>query len=272
MHVGFLTNAFGKARTIEEIIEWAGKNGMKGMEIGNHHVNVEKMSGSYGKELRKRMDDVGVTPTALSWMCCMPQGAAHFAALDKKVREWTPVAHALGIDTISTFPGFAAEAEGKDKLATIRDMVPGALGPLAEFCSTEGIRLAFENWMATLLQKKEHFAALLQALPQKSIGLNFDPSHLVAQGIDPLSVLDMAKGRVFHTHAKDTILYGYPKDDPQWEFAVPGYGNVDWGRYIRGLRKAGYDGVLSIEHEDSVFSVEEGLNRGLKYLNVYCSK
>ena len=269
MFIGFLSNGFGKDRSLEDIIDWAGKNGLTGIEIGNAHIDAAKMSGSYGKELRKRLDDSGVTPTAFSLMHGSPQGAEHFAFVDKTVREWIPAAEVLGIDTISPFAGFPAEAEGKNKLQTIRDMAPDTFGPLAQICAKSDIRLAFENWTATNLQEKEHFEALLEVLPQENVGLNFDPSHLVRQGIDPLDVLDIAKGRVFHSHAKDTLIYGYDREGGEWNYVTPGYGDVQWGRYIRGLRAAGYDGVLSIEHEDPVFDPEEAITRANKFLETF---
>lgn len=266
MFIGFLSNGFGKGQSLEDIIRWAGDAGLRGIEIGQMHVDATKMAGAYGKELRKRLDDAGVKPTAFSLMQGSPQGAAHFAFVDETVRLWIPAAATLGIDTISTFAGFPAE--GKSKLETIRDMAPDIFGPLAELCAEAGIRLAFENWTATNLQEKDHFRALLEVLPQDNVGLNFDPSHLVVQGIDPLSVLDLARDRIFHSHAKDTLVYGYDKEGATWHYVTPGYGDVGWGRYIRGLRAAGYDGVLSIEHEDPVFSPEEALTRANRFLSV----
>lgn len=269
MFVGFLSNGFGEDRSLEAVIDWAAQAGLRGIEIGQMHVDAARMAGAYGKSLRKRLDAAGIKPTAFSLMQGRPQGSEHFALIDKTVREWIPAAQALGVDTISTFAGFPAEAEGKTKLETIRDMAPDAFGPLAEVCADAGIRLAFENWTATNLQEREHFEALLEVLPQENVGLNFDPSHLVVQGIDPLSILDLAKGRVFHSHAKDTLVYGYDKDGAGWHYVTPGYGDVKWGRCIRGLRAAGYDGVLSIEHEDPAFGPEEAIVRGQKFLETF---
>ena len=86
----------------------------------------------------------------------------------------------------------------------------------------------------------------------------------------------MWKGRIFHTHAKDTLVdkakranvgvYG----DGWWRYVIPGFGNIDWGEYIAHLRVNGYDGVLSIEHEDGSQGREEGFMRGAWYLEQFC--
>jgi sugar phosphate isomerase/epimerase len=117
------------------------------------------------------------------------------------------------------------------------------------------------------------------------IGCNFDPSHFWWQGIDPLvsaRVLGQA-GAIFHAHAKDT------KIDPRnsavngnldtksygdvlqrsWIFRSVGYGHDTawWKDFVSTLRMVGYDYVLSIEHEDSLMSTNEGLHKALDVLN-----
>ncbi|NQT89181.1 sugar phosphate isomerase/epimerase, partial [bacterium] len=54
-----------------------------------------------------------------------------------------------------------------------------------------------------------------------------------------------------------------------WKYVIPGFGCVEWGKYIRRLRDIGFDGVLSIEHEDGSFTPEEGLEKGLQFLRLY---
>jgi len=86
----------------------------------------------------------------------------------------------------------------------------------------------------------------------------------------------MFADRLFHSHAKDTLVdkakrarvgvYG----SGWWRYVIPGFGNIDWGEYTAHLRMAGYDGVLSIEHEDSTQGREEGFLRGAAHLEQYC--
>ncbi|PTX94785.1 xylose isomerase [Verrucomicrobia bacterium LW23] len=114
------------------------------------------------------------------------------------------------------------------------------------------------------------------------IGANFDPSHLFWQGIDPVRSLRDLKGAIYHVHAKDTRVYEenslrngvldtkpYSQEaDRAWIFRTVGYGHgADfWGHFVSTLRLIGYDGVLSMEHEDSLMTPSEGLKKGVKFL------
>jgi sugar phosphate isomerase/epimerase len=112
-----------------------------------------------------------------------------------------------------------------------------------------------------------------------NIGLNFDPSHFWWQGIDPLHVVMTLGSRIGHVHGKDTLLYPErirrdgllhytpPLDAERapWHFASVGEGHGDetWLALFRALRASGYDGVVSIEHEDPRYNGPEGTERSL---------
>ena len=112
-----------------------------------------------------------------------------------------------------------------------------------------------------------------------NIGINFDPSHFWWQGIDPATVIDELGDRIGWAHGKDTLLYPEriqrhgmlhfaPPTDPDsapWHFAPVGEGHDDatWTALLRALRAAGYDGVISIEHEDPRYDGEEGTRRSM---------
>jgi sugar phosphate isomerase/epimerase len=100
--------------------------------------------------------------------------------------------------------------------------------------------------------------------------LNFDPSHLVWLGIDPLAALVANIGQVLHVQAKDTqvnpgardeygvfgrlIDKGSEWDSGWWRYRIPGLGSVDWRRLVDALYEGGFDGFVSVEHEDPVWS------------------
>ncbi|MDD3726276.1 MAG: sugar phosphate isomerase/epimerase [Candidatus Ratteibacteria bacterium] len=116
----------------------------------------------------------------------------------------------------------------------------------------------------------------------KEIGANFDPSHLFWQGIDPIAALRKLQGTVYHVHAKDTKIDNYntyingvldtksylDEFNRSWIFRTVGYGHgADfWNAFVSTLRLIGYDGTLSIEHEDSLMSTEEGLQKAVNFL------
>jgi len=122
----------------------------------------------------------------------------------------------------------------------------------------------------------------LREVAGEEIGANFDPSHLFWQGIDPIAALKKLEGAVYHVHAKDTKIHSYNTsingvldtktylDEPNrsWIFRTVGYGHgADfWNDFVSTLRMIGYDGVLSIEHEDSLMSTEEGLKKAVEFL------
>jgi sugar phosphate isomerase/epimerase len=115
-----------------------------------------------------------------------------------------------------------------------------------------------------------------------SIGANLDPSHLFWQGIDPLAAVRALGDAIYHVHAKDCrvdesntrvngVLDTKPYSDElhrSWIFRTVGYGHDVrfWKDFVSELRLAGYDGVLSIEHEDSLMSVGEGLRKSIAFL------
>lgn len=116
------------------------------------------------------------------------------------------------------------------------------------------------------------------------IGANFDPSHLIWQGMDPCaSIRELGKANaIFHFHAKDTKIDKYntaingvldtghygSELERSWLFRTVGYGHGEdyWKDIMSELRKAGYDGAISIEHEDSLMSGKEGLLKAIKAL------
>ena len=116
------------------------------------------------------------------------------------------------------------------------------------------------------------------------LGANVDPSHLFWQGMDPVEVIkELGKhNAIYHFHAKDTKIDKYntsvngvldtkhytDEANRSWIFRAVGYGNGQeyWRDMISALRLAGYDKVMSIEHEDSLMSTDEGLKHAVDFL------
>ena len=123
----------------------------------------------------------------------------------------------------------------------------------------------------------------LRAAVGPIIGANLDPSHLFWQGMDPAEVIKTLGGAIHHFHAKDTKIDGALTSingvldtknlaslkERSWLFRTIGYGHdaLEWKGIISALRLIGYDGAISIEHEDAFMSVEEGLEKAISFLN-----
>jgi sugar phosphate isomerase/epimerase len=147
-----------------------------------------------------------------------------------------------------------------------------------------GVRIALEMHPGFLVYNPETALRLRNATGPE-LGVNFDPSHLFWQGIDPVRAIRRLgeADALFHFHAKDTYLdpdnirlngvldtksYELVRDRA-WTFRTVGYGQSEsvWRDIVSALRVVGYDGVVSIEHEDLLLSRDEGLARAVQFLS-----
>ena len=152
----------------------------------------------------------------------------------------------------------------------------------AEFAKNHGVKIAIEMHPGFVVYSPETLLKL-RSIAGKTIGCNYDPSHMFWQGIDPIKAIRVLGDSIFHVHAKDTQIYDYnlPKTgvldtkkytderNRTWIFRTVGYGHDAgwWTEFISTLRMYGYDYVLSIEHEDTLMSPDEGLTKGAHFLN-----
>jgi sugar phosphate isomerase/epimerase len=153
-----------------------------------------------------------------------------------------------------------------------------------KFLDKHGVNMCFEMHPNFLVYNPETLIKLRKACGDR-ICCNFDPSHLFWQGIDvPSAIRWLAEhGKVIcHVHAKDSLVYTWNSKvngvldtkhyndeiNRAWIFRTVGYGHDDavWKDIISTLRMVGYDGVLSIEHEDSLMSSDEGFKKAIAFL------
>lgn len=153
---------------------------------------------------------------------------------------------------------------------------------MASFAKAHGIKkIAFELHPGFMVYNPETLLRLREAVGD-IIGANFDPSHLFWQGINPVTAVKELRGAIYHFHAKDTKIderntavngvLDYKSHasiaERAWLFRTVGYGHGKefWNELISMLRTVGYDGVISIEHEDALMSPEEGLQKAIAFL------
>jgi sugar phosphate isomerase/epimerase len=151
-----------------------------------------------------------------------------------------------------------------------------------QFASDHGVRVAIEMHPGFVVYSPETMLRL-RAIAGPAVGCNYDPSHMFWQGIDPIGAIRVLQDAIFHVHAKDTQMYPanlvrsgvldtkpyLQERDRGWIFRTCGYGHGAewWNEFVSTLRMFGYDHVLSIEHEDSLLSPEEGLRKAARFLN-----
>ncbi|MBN2310104.1 MAG: sugar phosphate isomerase/epimerase [Candidatus Hydrogenedentes bacterium] len=277
MKIGMLTSPFGK-ESLETVLDFAEEVAIPCLEVsagpGSNHIDPAKLSPTKVKKIVEALDERGLEISALAYYTGAisdPKGVKQVQAHAKKTID---AAAALGVSTVCMLAG--APAPGMSKLDTIRKVLPKAFRPILTHARKKNINIALENYFATCLQGLDTFEALFERIPDDNFGLNYDPSHLYHQECDHLAPISMFPKRIFHTHAKDTLVDKRKRAQVGiyasgwWRYVIPGFGNIDWGEYVSHLRMNGYDGVLSIEHEDGAQTREEGFLRGAAYLEQFC--
>ena len=275
MQIGLLTAAFDRKQwPLERIITWAGENQIDCLEVAvGPHLDVSRLLKEKGQAaLQEKLRAAGVSISSLAFYSTRindPDSAVRTGQL-KTLTHAVEAAESLGVDVVCALAGLPAP--GKTKMETIRQDLPEVFGPVLEQAAGRGVRIALENWFATNIQHLEHWKALFEVLPQENFGLNFDPSHLLWQGIDYLAAVEEFAGRIFHTHAKDVAINDAALrrigvlEGGWWRYTIPGTGRIAWGEYLGKLRRVGFDGAISIEHEDGTLGAEQGFRMGAAHL------
>ncbi|MCP4645999.1 MAG: sugar phosphate isomerase/epimerase [bacterium] len=277
MRVGMLTGPFG-AEPLEMVMDFAEESAIPCLEVvahpGSKHIDPAKLTAKKATKIVEALDERGLEISGLAYYdmgFTNPKATKKWQAHAKKTID---AAHMLGVGTVCMLAG--GPAEGMSKIETIKKVLPKAFRPVLTHARKKGINIALENYFATCLQGLDTFECLFDTIPDANFGLNYDPSHLYHQQCDHLIPVSMFADRIFHTHAKDTLVDRAKRAKVGvlaggwWRYVIPGFGNIEWGEYISHLRANGYDGVLSIEHEDGTQSREEGFLRGAAYLEQYC--
>ena len=151
--------------------------------------------------------------------------------------------------------------------------------PIIDVFDAEGVRFALEVHPTEIAYDFVTTRRTLDAIGRRDgFGINFDPSHLEPQFLDPAAFVDEFADRVYHVHVKDSLRrldgrrsilashlnFGDP--DRGWEFVSPGHGSVDFDGVLRALNRAGYPGPLSIEWEDAGMDREWGAREALDFV------
>lgn len=277
MKVGMLTAPFGK-ETLETVVDFAEEAMIPCLEVvagpGSKHIDPARLTAARAKDILEMLEERGLEISSLAYYDTQITNPKMVKRVQAHAKKTIDAAAQLGVRTVCMLAGYPAE--GMSKIQTIRQVLPKAFKPILLHARKKKVNIALENWFATCLQGIDTFECLFEAVPDANLGLNYDPSHLYHQECDHLLPVAMFGKRIFHTHAKDTLvdkakrakvgIYG----SGWWRYVIPGFGNINWGEYISHLRAVGYDGVLSIEHEDGSQTREDGFLRGAAFLEQFC--
>jgi sugar phosphate isomerase/epimerase len=202
------------------------------------------------------------------------------------LRAVIAAAKTLHVPVVNTFIGRNWRESLDANWERFRDVWP----PLIRFAEEHGVRIAIENcpmlftadeWPGgkNLAVSPAIWRRMFSEIPSEAFGLNYDPSHLVWQGIDAVQPLWEFRNRIFHAHAKDVRVDPHRLNDVGILAApleyhtpkLPGLGDVNWGRLFSVLGDVGYRGPVCVEVEDRAYegSVEDriaALSQSFRFL------
>ena len=287
VRLGFFTACLPRL-SLDDIAGWAAANGYDALEVaawpaaGDRsftatHVDVAGFGGQEAERVRATFDRHGLELSSLGYYDNnLHPDPAERRAVNDHVLACVDAAAALGCPTVGTFIGRNPTQTVAENLEAAEEVFK----PLVDRAGERGVKLIIENCVMEGWHP-DGYPGNLAYSPELwewmfSLGLylNYDPSHLVWMGIDPVTALRPYVDKVPHAQAKDIQLfadrrdrYGWPgraveRPDPWdvgwWRYRVPGLGEVDWRGVVDAMYEGGFDGVLSVEHEDPVWGGTEG--------------
>jgi sugar phosphate isomerase/epimerase len=282
MKLGLMTAALGDME-LDELSTWASGEGFQALEIacwpkvtgdrrryaGVTHIDVDSLDVDGARAIRRQLDDRGLEISSLAYYpnnLDPDQGIRSEA--HEHLRKVIVGAEMLGVKLVGTFIGRDQNRSVADNLDEVGRVWPD----LVRFAGQHGVTIVIENcpmifsadeWPGgkNLAYSPAIWRRLFEIVGADNFGLNLDPSHLVWQFIDYERAVREFGSRIHHVHAKDMEIdrnglfeHGVMATGVGWQIPrLPGLGEIRWDRFIAALYSVGYDGAISIEHEDRVF-------------------
>jgi sugar phosphate isomerase/epimerase len=307
MKLGVFTPVFGNLKVKEMLAKVRALQHVRAVELGtggwpgSDHLDIDALIDNKARaaEYRAMVTDAGLTISALS---ChnnpLHPDAATARTADDVLRKTVRLAEQLEVPVVVTFSGCPGDSEDAKHPNWVTNPWPPEFLDILDwqwekkvvpywidagrFAGEHGVKVALEAHPGFVVYNVDTALRLRQAAGP-NIGVNFDPSHFFWQGVDVPTAIRALGDSIFHVHAKDVAR------DPQnvavngvidtktsqrmaersWLFRSVGWGHdeLEWKRIASALRLAGYDYVMSIEHEDALASVDEGMRAAVDLLS-----
>lgn len=305
MKIGCLINVFCET-PFADVLSFCKTIGIEMVEIGCgaipglHHCDAEALlkDDEAFKKFKSTVERSGLGISAFACHANPVHPVKEIAErFDRIMRSGVLVAEKMGVDTLVTFSGAPADCPEStrpnwvthvfpyDGIATLDYQWNKCLIPywrdFAKFTKQHGVRIAIEMHPGWAVSDPESLICLRENCGD-NIGANFDPSHLIWHGVDCPTAIRKLSGMIYHFHAKDTLVdeeemgkngffthSGPICEGPRpFQFKIPTYGTGElyWKKMLTALRESGYDGTLSIEHEDTEFGQFDGVIRACEIL------
>ena len=282
MKLGLMTAALPMLE-LDELAPWAAGEGFQALEIacwpkatgdrrryaGVTHIDVDTLDDATTASIRKLLGDCGLEISSLAYYPnnLDPDPDVRSGA-HEHLRKVIVAAEKLGVGMVGTFIGRDQARSVADNLAEVEKIWPD----LVRFAGQHGVTVVIENcpmifsgdeWPGgkNLAYSPAIWRRLFEIVNADNFGLNLDPSHLVWQMIDYERAVREFGSRIHHVHAKDMEIdrnglfeEGVMSTGMGWQIPrLPGLGEIRWERFLAALYAVGYQGVISIEHEDRSF-------------------
>jgi sugar phosphate isomerase/epimerase len=302
MKLGFVS-AILDDWNFDETIDIASQMGFRCVEVacwprgkaerryaGVSHIDVDDLSDTQADAIRKKCADKGIEISSLAFYP-NPMDAdleKRKATIDHLLKVIDASAK-LGVNRVTTFVGRDQYKSVEENIELFKAIWPAII----QHAEQMKVKVAIENcpmlfsrdqWPGgqNLATTPRIWRELFKIIPSDYFGLNYDPSHFVWQRMDYIHPLYEFKDKIFHVHFKDIKLFpdklnevgimAYPLDYmcPK----LPGYGDVNWSRFVSALTDIGYDGPVCIEVEDRAFEgsrekILDSLRISQKYMSQF---
>jgi len=307
MKLGVFTPVYGALDTTQMLAKVRALDKVQAIELGTggwpgrDHLDPDALlsDAHAADEFRRAIADAGLTISALSCHGNPLHPDRHVAeSCDALFKQTVCLAKRLGVRVVVTFSGCPGDAEdAKHPNWVTTPWPPEFLEVLdwqwekkaipywvdrARFAGDHGVQVALEAHPGFIVYNVETMLRL-RAAAGPNLGINFDPSHFFWQGVDIPAAIRALGDAIFHVHAKDVAVDRRNVEvngvidtktyrrmaERSWLFRSVGWGHgeLEWKRIVSALRLAGYDYVMSIEHEDALASVDEGLKAAVDLLS-----
>jgi len=254
-----------KTRYSPERLAFAASAGYEGVIVDvNEYFDPDKLTDSQTDQVLAAARDAGVRIISIESMVnhLAPDPAERRQIRARFVR-CIELAHRLGCKFVGTFSGGKPGASVDEQAKELAEVLNEQYLPV---CEKLDVRIGPENYpcdenFATVPASWEKVFALV---PNHRFGLEFDPSHLVRQYIDPIQTAWDFRDRILAVHAKDTEIIQPVlakvgiHGQGWWRYRIPGQGLIDWPKFITVLLQAGFQGGMAVEHEDNFWDAPHG--------------
>lgn len=300
MKVGFLTNslAWAGVKELDKIADWAVANGFQDMEVG---PNIPLKEEIFNSVIENKKIEISAFIYCRNFLTENKTLAEEYRQSLKERIKFAPkvgikkIICSTGVSSKSIIEGNNVKYDPEESL----DDVTEIFKEFIDLAEKNNVRLCFENCpvMGNIAISPYMWDRLFEKLDSDKIGLVLDPSHLIWQFINPYENILKYRHKIYHVHGKDCevnyealgrfgILHSVSKANSGtqegenalaktwWRYRLPGLGDIKWNKIVANLQEIGYDGTISIEHEDPVWEgslekVQAGLLKAKKHIESF---